>query len=190
MRIGVTIFPGGETLKISRSVTKCAEPSWLHRMTAIERSFASRVDGWFVALVFAAAALPLGAAGWLALHGVTRGVPLLTVWGVVMVVLGVWLGFPVRYTLRSDALEIHSGALHWTVPYTALRGVAATWVPLPGPAWSLRRVRLDFSDGFILVSPDDRESFISELAERCPHLVRAATGRALRLPLPHEKAAR
>jgi len=152
--------------------------------------FPSRVDRWFVAVVFAAAAAPLGAAGWLAAQGRFPGVLLLAGWGVAMVALMAWLGFPCGYTLVADGIAVRSGPLRWTVPYQAIRGAAPTWVPLPGPAWSLRRVRLDFADGFILVSPDAREVFISELAERCPHLMRRGAGLAKRLPLPHEKAAR
>lgn len=152
--------------------------------------FPSRVDRWYAGLVFAAAAAPLVGAGWLAAQGRFSGVALLAAWGVAMVILTAWLGFPCGYTFGADGLEVRSGALKWTVPYRAIRGAAPTWVPLPGPAWSLRRVRLDFADGFILVSPDAREVFISELAEHCPHLLRRGAGLATRLPLPHEKAAR
>lgn len=152
--------------------------------------FPSRVDRWLVVLVFTAAATPLGAAGWLAAQGRFSGVVLLGAWGVAMAALTAWLGFPCGYTFADDGVEVRSGPLKWTVPYRAIRAAVPTWVPLPGPAWSLRRVRLDFADGFILVSPDAREVFISELAERCPHLVRRGAGLATRQPLPHEKAAR
>lgn len=152
--------------------------------------FPSRVDRWFVAVVFAAAATPLGAAGWLAMQGRFSGVLLLAAWGGAMIALTAWLGFPCGYAFADEGIEVRSGPLRWTVPYPAIRAAGPTWVPLPGPAWSLRRVRLDFADGFILVSPDAREVFISELAERCPHLMRRGAGLAKRLPLPHEKAAR
>jgi hypothetical protein len=155
-----------------------------------EKMFRSRVDGWLVALVVGAAALPLVAAVWQASHGHTRGVFLMSCWGTVMLAMIALLSWPVRYTLRADGLRLQSGWIEWDVPYGALRAVAPSRSPLLGPAWSLRRVRLDFADGCILVSPDDRELFISELAERCPHLVRAGAGLASRTPEPHEKAAR
>lgn len=155
-----------------------------------EKTFRSRVDAWLVALVAGAAALPIAAAIWLSLHGHARGVFLLSCWGTTMLAVGAALSWPVRYTLRADRLHIRSGWLEWDVPFAALRGVALSRSPLVGPAWSLRRVRLDFADGCILVSPDDRETFIRELAERCPHLVRARAGLASRPPPPHEKAAR
>ncbi|WP_415909077.1 PH domain-containing protein [Oleiharenicola sp. Vm1] len=155
-----------------------------------EKTFRSRVDAWLVAVVAGATALPIAAAIWLASHGQTHGVLLLGCWGVTMLAVGGALSWPLRYTLRADRLHIQSGWLEWDVPYASLRAVAPSRNPLAAPAWSLRRVRLDFADGFILVSPDDREVFISELAERCPHLVRTGAGLAKHLPLPHEKAAR
>lgn len=143
-----------------------------------------------MAVVGIATTLPLGAAAWLAWQGEWRGVALLALWGTVMGCVIAALSWPLRYTLRSDHLHIRSGWLEWDVPYAALRHVRPTWNPMAGPAWSLRRVQLDFANDFILVSPDDRESFIEELAERCPHLVRAGAGLASRPPSPHEKAAR
>lgn len=155
-----------------------------------EKTFRSRVDAWLVLAVVAATALPIGAAMWLAQHGQMHGVLLLGCWGTAMGFVVAALSRPLRYTLRTDRLHIQSGWLDWDVPYAALRRVAPSWNPLAAPAWSLRRVRLDFADGFILVSPDDREVFIQELAERCPHLVRTGAGLVSRTPLPHEKAAR
>lgn len=155
-----------------------------------DRTFRSKVDVWLAVLFVGAAGVPLLAAAWLATHGQWRGVLLLSLWGGTMLLVVGALSVPLRYTLEAAAVHIRSGWLEWRVPYATLRAVAPSWSPLAGPAWSLRRVRLDFADGFILVSPDDREAFIEELAGRCPHLVRDDTGRALRLPLPHEKAAR
>ncbi len=155
-----------------------------------DRTFRSRVDAWLVLLVGGAAALPIGAAIWLGLHGYTRGVLLLACWGTTMVAVGAALSWPLRYTLRADRLHIQSGWLDWDVPYAALRAVAPSRNPLAAPAWSLQRVRLDFADGFILVSPDDRELFIEEIAGRCPHLARVGAGLASPTPQTHEKVAR
>jgi hypothetical protein len=152
--------------------------------------FRSRVDAWLVALVGGAAALPIAAAIWLGLHGQVRGVLLLACWGTTMVAVGAALSWPLRYTLRPDRLHIQSGWLEWDVPYASLRAVAPSRNPLAAPAWSLRRVRLDFADGFILVSPDDRETFIEAIAGRCPHLARDGAGLASPTPQTHEKAAR
>lgn len=137
-----------------------------------DRVFRSRIDGWLVGVVLVAAAAPLFALVWLLWQGQWAGVTLLAVWGTVMTTVVCVTGFPLRYTLTAEAVHVRSGWLTWEVPYARLRDVRPTWNPLAAPAWSLRRVRLETPEAVILVSPDDRESFIKELAERCPHLAR------------------
>jgi hypothetical protein len=148
-----------------------------------DKVYRTRVDAWLVALLIGATATPLAAAAWLAASGQTEGLVLLLVWGTAVSALVISLTVPVRYTLRGDALVVRSGWLRWTIPWAAVRRVEPTWNPLAGPAWSLRRVRLDWDQGnFILVSPQDRESFIEDIAARCPHLTRAGARLEFRPP--------
>lgn len=142
-----------------------------------DRVFPSRIDAWLLGIVFAAALLPFGVGVVLLLSGAAKAVWLPILWGLVISTTMYALSWPMAYTFRPDHLHIRSGWLEWTVPYGSIRRAAPSANPLSGPAWSLRRVRIDQNAAdFILVSPDDRESFISELAERCPHLVRAGAG--------------
>lgn len=154
-----------------------------------DRIFRSKVDVWLMGCVVGAASIPLGTAIWLAAHGQWRGVLLLGGWTLMIWFLMAILSWPLTYTLQLDRLHIRSGWLEWDVAYAALRGVAPSRSIMAGPAWSLERVRLDVTDSCILVSPEDREAFIQELAVRCPHLARSGVGSEQRLILPHEKAA-
>lgn len=150
-----------------------------------ERTFRTRIDLWLALLVGGATAAPLVMAGWLIAQGRFDGVLLLTLWGSAVSAAVLGLTWPVRYTLRDDRLLVRSGWLRWEIPCAAIRRVQPTWSPLAGPAWSLRRVLIEWSAGdFILVSPDDRESFIDELAARCPQLVRTGAGLESRPPTP------
>lgn len=150
-----------------------------------DRTFRPKVDLWLALLVSGAAALPLVAAIWLVVQGETKGVLLLTGWGGAMLLIVGVLSVPLRYVCRSDHLHIQSGWIKWDVPYALLRRVARSRNPLSAPAWSLQRVKLETADGaFILVSPDDRELFIRELADRCPHLVPTAAGLSAPLRSP------
>lgn len=150
-----------------------------------DRTYPSRIDAWLVAVVFAAAALPLGVGLWLLVLGQYRGLLLLLSWGGVMTLMIGALSVPLRYTLMSDRLHVQSGVLAWDIAYATLRRVAPSRNPLSAPAWSLRRVRLDSADGScILVSPDDAESFIEQLAVRCPHLQRHGSTLDAHSPTP------
>ena len=138
-----------------------------------DRIYRSKVDPWLVLLVCGLASAPLLAGLWLKSQGVHRGTVLMIGWGTVMTGATLVFGFPVHYTLMPDRLQIRSGWLEWEVPYATLRSATPSCRPLPGPAWSWCRVRLDCANGtVILVSPDDRESFIGELTARCPHFPR------------------
>lgn len=148
-----------------------------------ERTYRTRVDLWLALLVGGGAAAPLLMAGWLATQGKWDGIVLLAFWGTVVSAAVLSLTVPVRYTLQAERLIVRSGWLTWDIPLAAVRRVEPTWSPLAGPAWSLRRVLIEWSQGdFILVSPDDRESFIDELAARCPHLIRRGAGLEIRTP--------
>jgi hypothetical protein len=141
-----------------------------------DRVFRTRVDAWLVMLVVGGAASPLLAAGWLRASGAQDGVALLVGWGVAMLVTTLVIGRPVRYEFQGQQLFIRSGWLRWRLDLAELRKARSQISFLTGPGWSVRRVRLEMSTGErILVSPDDRESFIQELASRCPHLVRAGS---------------
>jgi hypothetical protein len=179
-------FRGGGNKKMPARA-KRDKPGPLRTMQAMppDRTFRSRVDLGLVGLMGGGALLPLGAAAYLAWRGQSDGVVLLATWGTVMTALVAGLTVPVRYDCRAAGLHIRSGWLRWDVPYAAIRGAARSCRPLSAPAWSLRRVRIDLGDGgFILVSPPDRESFMDELAARCPHLVRTPSGLAARTSAP------
>ncbi len=135
--------------------------------------YRSKIDPWLMAGVFLAAALPFLAAIWLRSQGMHRGTVLLFGWGLLMPAGIALVSLPMRYTLRTDRLQIQSGVMEWDIPLAWVREVRAVRNLLPGPAWSIHRLRLGLSDGScILVSPDDPESFIREIAARSPHLDR------------------
>lgn len=150
-----------------------------------ERIFRPRVDVWLVLLVGGACIAPLVLAGWFVWQGRSDGVLFLALWSLAVSATVLVLTLPVRYKIGADHLFVQSGWLKWEIPLAAVRRVRPTWSPLAGPAWSLRRILIEWSgDGFILVSPDDRESFMHELAARCPHLVRTGAGLEFRPPSP------
>lgn len=131
----------------------------------MNETFDSKVDRWLVVLV------TLALAGTLVQAVVTWRVSpagaLFAVGVDVGVVLLLWLiGWPCRYTLEHDHLLIQSGRLRRRVAYRDITGVAPSANPLSAPALSLQRVRVDCAGRFVLVSPEDRDRFITRLTAR------------------------
>ena len=81
-------------------------------------------------------------------------------------VLLLTLFLPCRYTLFDDHLFIKSGILKKKIEYVDIVTVEKSSNLLAAPAFSLKRVKINYRKGFALVSPRDRDDFISELERR------------------------
>lgn len=66
----------------------------------------------------------------------------------------------------DDYLLVQAGILKERIKYEDIVSVEKSSDPLSAPAMSLKRVRIDHGKGFTLVSPKDRDDFISELNTR------------------------
>lgn len=100
-----------------------------------------------------------------------RGGPWLPVLiGLSMYILMVsWLWFTTGYRVTETRLYVKCGPLDFDVPLSSIRCVRSTWSPLASAALSLRRLAITLDSGErLMVSPKDRERFISLLRERCP----------------------
>ena len=129
-------------------------------------TFASKVDGWLLAVILGSAIVCLVAtAPVLAAPGTVR-------WPIALVIL-VGVGLPLwvlgstRYTLMDAELRVRSGPFRWRVPLREVREITPTRDPLSSPALSLDRLRIDYGRGkWIMISPRDKELFIRELNAR------------------------
>lgn len=142
------------------------------------RLHASRHDAWIVLLVGSGAGLPFGLAYRAAFAGEPPGtVATLAGAGVLVLALLLGVAWPVLYAVERDALVVHAGRLlRWRVPLAAVRSVRPSRNPLSAPAWSLDRLRIDYTTAsgrgrFLLVSPADRAAFLRDLAAAEPALV-------------------
>jgi len=83
--------------------------------------------------------------------------------------LPVWLLRGTRYTFDAANLEVRCGPFAWRVPLREIRAVTPTRNPLSSPALSLDRLRIDFGRmNSIMISPEDKEGFLTELRKRVP----------------------
>ncbi len=124
--------------------------------------YKSKIDTW---LVLVALGLPLGV-----LFGVAFGETLSTAeWFIVVAAIGaatllpIWLMASTDYSFREDNLHIRSGPFNWTIPVSGIRRIERSRSLVSGPALSLDRLLIHYGKhDWILVSPKDKEGFLSE----------------------------
>ena len=80
------------------------------------------------------------------------------------------IGFPIVYEIGPVVVRVRSGVLRSEVPIAAITEVAPTRNPLSAPAMSLDRLAIRYRENgrqrLMLVSPDDKQAFLRELATR------------------------
>lgn len=76
------------------------------------------------------------------------------------------------YTVTDERLIIRSGPFRWRVVLDAIHSVEPSHSLLSSPAVSLDRLRVRYgpSRRSVLISPDDTERFLWDLAVRAPGL--------------------
>ena len=100
------------------------------------------------------------------------------------ILLMLTLGWPIRYTVSSDELEVRFGLVHRHIPWARLVSMELSQNPLSSPAFSLARIDVRYTteagrDRSILISPVDREAFMQDCA-RASGKHRVDSGRLIR----------
>lgn len=147
---------------------------------ALPSEFPTRVDTWLLAVVGGGLLVSLGAVALAA-----REDPRAGLFGSIILAastaLVVALSVPTRYSIGEKELVIRSGVLRYRIPLGAIRRVYPTHNPLSAPAWSLRRLGIEYDRGrgraLALISPARDEEFLALLAVRADLV---AVGRELR----------
>lgn len=141
-------------------------PSWLSDVHNQKKVYKSKVDAWLVA------ALAGGVAVLFYIAGMTlmSGGPMVWLQGLIVVaalVLTLWVVFGTRYIIEPDRLLIRSGPFRWTIGLVDIRAIKPTSNPVASPALSLKRLRIDYAEGqVVLISPRDQAGFMHELESR------------------------
>ena len=86
-----------------------------------------------------------------------------------------WIRFGTWYELREDELYCVSGPFRERIRYDRIRSLRLTSNRLSSMALSARRIEIrqhgkGYLTGTTLISPENREAFLAELAGRCHHL--------------------
>ena len=133
--------------------------------------YRSKVDWWLAAIIVLVPLILLAIAVAMLVSGDTEaavGVGLALVAVIGLYLLIVW---PVEYVLEPDALVVRFGVIRSRIPYSSIRSVRPTRVPIASPALSLDRLAIDAGRGLpVIIAPVDRERFLADLATRAPQI--------------------
>ncbi len=82
--------------------------------------------------------------------------------------------YPVSYEITVSNLLVQSGLFRYRIPLSSIERVHPTRNPLSAPAWSLDRLRINYRKKgkitFALISPENKEAFLRELAQKASYL--------------------
>lgn len=163
-----------------------AAVDWFRQAGMVYPVFGSRHDPGLIVLVAAVLALCSVGGVLLLVSGGTQDLLLGTA-ALVFSSLYAWLTIPVRYELPPGLLVVRGGPFRWRIPLDDIQEVRASRNPVGAPAWSLKRLRVDYRKKgkrrFVLISPRDREDFMRRLAEAAPFLSRSEDA-LIRTPPP------
>jgi hypothetical protein len=146
--------------------------------------FPSKVDWWLAALIVAAPLIAAGVCLSALLAGDPAAATVALLAGVLPVSLILGALVSVRYGITATSLVIRFGLCRQTVALSQIVEVRPSRIPLSAPAPSLDRLQVRYGPGwlsFALISPADRDTFLSLLCRRAG-LVRLGEGLSRRLP--------
>jgi hypothetical protein len=133
----------------------------------------SKKDWWLVGLVLAATVIPLALGVLFILtdnpnQEIGRS---LMVSGTVTGAVVLWL----NYQITAAEMVVRCGMLmHRHISLASIDEVRPDRNPASAPAWSLDRLRVDYrkngESAFIMISPEDKDAFMEELARAAPGL--------------------
>lgn len=132
------------------------------------KTYPSAIDPWLAVLLVGTPLLCVVGGAFVLASDLAAGLILLAT-GLFVVGIIALVAFPCVYTLTPSTLTIRSGIVSEDIPLERIRQAEPNSSIWAAPALSLRRVRLTLDDGTRLISPRDRESFLSELNAALAH---------------------
>ncbi|MBA3714003.1 MAG: PH domain-containing protein [Pyrinomonadaceae bacterium] len=138
--------------------------------------YRSKKDWWLVSLVAAGMLLPFVLAIYNFVGGNSHEAWHMLFAGAVTTTVVLLLTYPLYYEITPSELKVRCGILvRKQIPLSAIEEVRPTRNPLSAPAWSLDRLHVGYRKGgaesFVLISPEDKATFMRELAESDARLV-------------------
>ena len=125
--------------------------------------YRSAVDLWIAVLLLSPPVLAAAVAMFLWDEGNDRGAIILMLTAAATLILTLILTVPCRYTLEAEDLAVRCGLLSYRIPLKTIERVEPSRTIASGPALSMRRVVVYTRIKNYVLSPSDRDRFISEV---------------------------
>ena len=136
--------------------------------------FVSKVDFWIASVLWLGSLslilIPLWEWRWGKSNSRMRNI-LLMVTLLPFAVLMLMPFFGTKYTLTDSQLYVDSGLSTQKIELTDITRITPTRSMTSAPALSLDRLKIDYQNKEILISPKDRASFYQEIQARNPKIV-------------------
>ncbi len=130
-------------------------------------TFRSKVDGLFLVSAGVVVAVSVAAALGAASTG-TGVLPALVMLPGVGLVFWIWRS--TRYVVTDTSLLVTCGLGKFNVPLAAITAMRRTSTVLAAPALSLDRIEVQHAGGLVVISPAERERFVSLVIARNPQV--------------------
>lgn len=141
-------------------------------------TYKSKKDGWLIMVIYGVVLASLAGSMTLVLSRTVMNLFTAAVMFVLGVILPMWLVRTTYYVLDDRQLAVKCGPFNWSIPLAKIRSVKRTRSMLSGPALSLDRVQIRYGRlgifGLVLISPENREQFLSDLENRRNRLAQGA----------------
>ncbi|MEQ9009162.1 MAG: PH domain-containing protein, partial [Ekhidna sp.] len=81
----------------------------------------------------------------------------------------IWFG--IRYQIKDQCLLILIGPIRlYSIPIEKIESINRSYNPLSSPAASLKRMKVNFDGGMVLISPKYEKQFVKNLKEINPDI--------------------
>ena len=127
--------------------------------------FKSKQDTWLIAVLYLSSLICFFASAYVLFEGVSVTNIIIAIFtSLIGGIFPIWLIVSLRYTIDDKMLNITCGPFKWRIELSSIKSVEPSSDMVSSPALSLDRLLIVYGVGkVVLVSPNDKEGFISAL---------------------------
>lgn len=129
------------------------------------KTFKSKQDAWLVAVIYLSSAICFFTSAYVLAEGVSlTNIIIASFTSLIGGLFPIWLIVSLRYFVDDKMLKIKCGLFSWEIELSSIRSVAPSSDLSSAPALSVDRLLIVYGvDKHVLVSPEDKDSFVSAL---------------------------